>query len=394
MKKITFIIPTRNNREYLKLCYQSIRNQLSKVKHDIVVLNDASNEGETDWMNKLKDENLYIIHNSTGQRKGIVHMFDQGIELAKTDIIFAFHADMIAGPNLDRNILKHVKKGTVVCATRIEPPLHPGGPEKIIQNFGLYPQDVNFGAVIDAIGYFEKTYKDKTTKGVFAPWCMYKDDYLSIGGHDPLFAPQSKEDSDLFNRFVLKDYNLIQSWDGLVYHFTCRGSRFSETSGGGVGKDSPEWKFTNEKSTKNFIRKWGHMVKHDPYMFPIIPPKYDICFVVKNSDISHLQILEPWCNSIHVDLKNNQIENYLKTEQPLTILNLSKKISNNFDNICGNIIVDIDGVTFNNQDYIIIQQLPEIIQQTNNIGTYKILNLTIRINDLTQYQTTLINVVK
>ena len=26
---------------------------------------------------------------------------------------------------------------------------------------------------------------------------MYKDDFLAIGGHDELFAPQSREDSDI-----------------------------------------------------------------------------------------------------------------------------------------------------------------------------------------------------
>lgn len=52
-------------------------------------------------------------------------MFDKGIELSTTDIIFAFHADMIASPNMDDNILKHLKRGTVVSATRVEPPLHP-----------------------------------------------------------------------------------------------------------------------------------------------------------------------------------------------------------------------------------------------------------------------------
>ena len=59
----------------------------------------------------------------------------------------------------------------------------------------------------------------------FAPK-IYKDDFTSIGGHDPLYAPQSKEDSDIFNRFVLNGYELIQTWKGLVYHMTCRGSRF------------------------------------------------------------------------------------------------------------------------------------------------------------------------
>ena len=39
---------------------------------------------------------------------------------------------------------------------------------------------------------------------------------------------QSKEDSDIFNRFVLNGYELIQTWKGFVYHMTCRGSRFKD----------------------------------------------------------------------------------------------------------------------------------------------------------------------
>ena len=36
---------------------------------------------------------------------------------------------------LDEEILKYIEPGIVVTATRIEPSLHPPGPEKIIQNF-------------------------------------------------------------------------------------------------------------------------------------------------------------------------------------------------------------------------------------------------------------------
>jgi hypothetical protein len=32
--------------------------------------------------------------------------------------------------------LKHLKPGKVVCATRIEPPIHPAGKEKIVKDFG------------------------------------------------------------------------------------------------------------------------------------------------------------------------------------------------------------------------------------------------------------------
>ena len=52
---------------------------------------------------------------------------------------------------------------------------------------------------------------------------------------------------------------------------------------------------------RNFIRKWGQPVKHDPLMKPIIPSKYNICFKVKNSTLDFLNALEPWCDVYHGD---------------------------------------------------------------------------------------------
>ena len=98
-----------------------------------------------------------------------------------------------------------------------------------MENFGVESDEFDFE---EWYSRSESLKEDKTTEGIFAPWCMYKEDFLSIGGHDELFTPQSKEDSDLFNRFVLNGYNVIQSWDALVYHFTSRGSRFNKHSGG------------------------------------------------------------------------------------------------------------------------------------------------------------------
>ena len=103
MEKITFVIPSRNNLEFLQLAYKSIRNL--KTKHEILVLNDASTDGTQEWIDKLNDKDLITYSNPGPERIGIVGMFDKGIEMAKTDIIFAFHADMVAAPNLDVHVL-------------------------------------------------------------------------------------------------------------------------------------------------------------------------------------------------------------------------------------------------------------------------------------------------
>ena len=390
MDKITFVLPSRNNLEFLKLAYRSIRDL--KTTHEILILDDASSDGTQEWIKELNDKDLITYHNPGPTRIGIVGMFDKGIEMARTEIIFAFHADMVAAPHLDVNILKHLEPGTVVCATRIEPPLHPPGPEKITLAWGDEVEDYSYNDSVQRFLELEAIHADKTTEGIFAPWCMYKKDYLAVGGHDELFAPQSKEDSDLFNRFVLNGYKVIQSWDALVYHFTSRGSRFNKHAGGGAGINSTEWIKTTTKNTRNFIRKWGHFVKHDSLMKPIITPRYLVGFYITHCSLDLLNALEPWCTTVYVENTDNLIEHYIAIEQPNTSIDLQKKLCNRdaaHINLI-DVLVRIDGSRFGNEDFQYIQQLPEIIQFNNEIGTFELGNLKIEIKALTQYQKQLI----
>jgi len=382
-KKITFVIPSRNNLEFLQLAYKSIRNL--DTKHEVLVLNDASTDGTQAWIEEQNDKDLITYHNPGPDRIGIVGMFDKGIEMARTDIIMAFHSDMVACKDLDKNILKYLERGKVVSATRVEPPLHPDGPEKILRNYGIETDEFNFDTWYEGS---EKLKEDKTTEGIFAPWCMYKEDFLAVGGHDELFAPQSKEDSDLFNRFQLNGYKFIQPWDALVYHFTSRGSRFNKHAGGAAGKNSNEWIQTTTRNGRNFIRKWGHFIKHDPLMKPIIPPKYDIGFIVKNSqDVQLIEALEPWCTTIYVDASR---ENYIELEQKSTLYNLSEKVRSYDSEKINEILIDIDGKLFNQEDFIIIQQLSEIIKDSGQVGEFELGNLFINIIEMNEYQDDLI----
>ena len=386
MKKITFVIPSRNNLDLLKLAYKSIRNL--KGKHEILVLDDASIDGTGEWLVERDDSDLLVYTNPGPERIGIVGMFDKGIEMANTDIIFAFHADMVAGTNLDVNILKHLERGKVVSATRIEPPLHPEGPEKIIHNFGIEPEEFDWTDWIQQNKGFEK---DKTTEGIFAPWCMYKDDFLSIGGHDELFAPQSREDSDLFNRFLLKGYELIQSWDAIVYHFTSRGSRFNKYAGGDTGKDSPEWQQTNQKNMRNFIRKWGTMVKHDAQMKPIVSPKYDIGFVVHNiQNYQILYTLEPWCSIIYGRYPKGMAVMYIRDEQPNTSFNLTKRVQNYNNEKNNDILVEFDAAHLTQENFKFITQLSDMLKDSGEIGEMEFDIFKITINRLKTYEKELI----
>ena len=387
---ITFISPSRNNLSYLKWMYNSIRKNIG-YRHEILLADDFSTDGTWEWLQEIKktDHNVQIFRNEGPERKGIVYWYDYLCEKASNDVVMFLHADMYVTPKLDEEILKHIKPGIVVTATRIEPSLHPPGPEKILADYGIEPEEFDEHQFLRDLDKFKQ---NKTTEGVFAPWAIYKDDYWAVGGHDKLFAPQSKEDSDIFNRLHLNGCKFIQTWDGFVYHMTSRGSRFNPMAGGAPGKDSPEWLHTTTKNMRNFIRKWGTMVKHDELMKPIVVPKYDFGFVIENANLGLLQSLEPFCNTLYVD---TYAEDYINTEQPNTLYDLNKRIYSIDDDIQNDIIVKFDGSKLTNESFQIIQQLPEIISndegiEDDTVGEFDLGIFKIMINSVRTYEEELI----
>ena len=389
MESISFISPSRNNLSYLKWMYNSIRKNVGYT-HEILLADDFSSDGTWEWLQEIKDKdhNVKIFRNEGPERQGIVYWYDYLCEQASNDIVMFLHADMYVTPKLDEEILKHIKPGGVVTATRIEPSLHPPGPEKILADYGIEPEEFDENKFLRDLDSFKQ---NKTTEGVFAPWAIYKDDYWAVGGHDDLFAPQSKEDSDIFNRLHLNGCKFIQTWDGFVYHMTSRGSRFNPMAGGAPGKDSPEWLHTTTKNMRNFIRKWGTMVKHDELMKPIVVPKYDIGLVVKNCNEQLLELLEPWCSTIYID-HSFDAKHYIDKEKPNTTMNLENRIQSIHGKKVNDIEVRFDGSQFTNQSFQIVQQLPEILANDKelDIGTFKLDVFDITIYKLKTYEMDLI----
>jgi len=401
-KVISFIQPSRNNLKYLKWSYNSIRKNLG-YRHEICWADDFSDDGTWEWMQETakKDKNIKIHRNEGPTRLGHTILYDTLVDLATSDIVMIFHADMYACPGMDEEVLKHLQREKVVSITRIEPPLHPDGPEKILKDFGIEPEEFKEQELLKFVDEYTRQAYHHSTIGIFAPWAIYKDDFLAIGGHDPLYAPQSKEDSDIFNRFVLAGYETIQTWQGFVYHMTCRGSRFKDGAlrnpAGQVfmkGRESSEWLAQNLKSTRNFIRKWGHMVKHDSMLKPIIPPKYDIGFKAMRTDINLLRELEPWCSKIYLDSGSDYIHEYRKEEQPNTLFDLDKKIKlyGNVDlTKYNNIIIEFDASKLTKENFQILVNLSEMLQDSGEVGEMEYDIFKFYIKSLETYEKNLIH---
>jgi glycosyltransferase involved in cell wall biosynthesis len=377
---ISFIIPSYNNLKHLKNVYTSIQKHAPKA--EVILLDDGSTDGTWDWIQKQD-----CLKYKSEIRVGHTILYDKGIELATNDIVGILHADMIIGPGYVENLIKHLKPGTVVCATRIEPPLHPEGKEKIIMDFG---QDFD---TLNVLGFelycseLQNEFKDKTTKGMFAPWILYKNDFQAIGGHDPLFAPFPYEDSDIFQRWILAGYKLIQSRDSFVYHLTCRGHRWNEQ----VGRDDEYYKIVSNRAARNYLRKWGSWIKNDEYQYPITPSKYDIGFIIKNCNSQLLEILEPWCSTIYIENFNNIGKQYIEKEQLNTSFDLYERIKS-YDNEKQNeIFISFDANQLNQNNFQLIQQLPDIIKDNGEVGSFELDIFKIDIIQMNEYQNKLIN---
>ena len=390
--KISLIQPGRNNLKYLKWSYDSIRKNQGKHEVEICVADDASTDGTWDWCLEMMDKDpLFKALKWDGpERAGHTILYDRLVnETATKDICMIYHADMYLMPGALDQIEHKLTDKTIVSLTRIEPPLHPDGPEKMLMDFGVEPEEFKEDELLTWFKDVQLHQLTKTTEGIFAPWAFYKKDFQEIGGHDPLYAPQSKEDSDIFNRFQLNGIKFVQTWGGCVYHMTCRGSRRNTVDKAkNIYEDSPEWLAQNQRSTRNFIRKWGHFVKHNNLMKPIIPHKYDIGFIVKNCDMNILTGLEPWCSNMYVN--PDLIKSYIDTEQPNTIIDLYDRIKPYENKKNNEILIRIDAKTLDHEDVQMLQILPEVIAESGEIGEFELGNMNIHIINLNTYEKDLI----
>lgn len=399
---ITLVIPSRNNLKYVQFAYNSIRQYLGNDV-EVVLLDDASTDGTWDWMMSLTEPRLKVYRNTGPERIGHTVLYDQGAKMASNEIFGIFHADMVATPNYIKNVLKHLKPGRVISGTRIEPPLHPPGPEKFVADFGFEPEEFREKDFLQFVKTQEEYFENKTTTGIFAPWVMYVKDFMSIGGHDKrVFAPMELEDSDLFNRFLLNGFELLQSRDAFVYHMTCRGSRFKDgvkiiqeipIGGGHVWKraqDSSEYTALRQNKFREWWRKWHSDVLHDENMLPIVVPRYNTGFVIKNAKKDHIHYLEPWCDTLYIE-KKDDIKWYLEAEQKKTKFDLSKRIKHINADKTNDVIIEFDATSFTTQHLNLIKQLPLMIRDSGEIGAMEFDIFRLDIKKLETLEKKLIN---
>jgi GT2 family glycosyltransferase len=256
--------------------------------------------------------------------------YNNAVAKANGKKIILLHNDMIIKPGFIETMDKHITKGRITTYTRVEPPIFPDTyPGKVLLDCG---SDINsFNSKKFNEFDIEENLTDGGSQLFFG--CM-KEDYIGIDGYTfKMFC----EDDDLHLRYKLAGFEHKVS-SAHVYHFVSKTSR-----------TTTDYQAIEQQSNINFVKKWG-------FRSSIYNVVYKKSVIVHNSNPQLDQVLNPWFNEGQ------------------------------------DIIVEVDGGVFNQDDFDIIQQLNDIIKEHGEVGTFELGNLKITINSMDEYQNDLIKI--
>lgn len=416
MKKITFCIASaKNEKEYTTLLLNSLKKNTQIENHEILIFLDSDNQNSYEHFLEFQSTmpNLKIHRNTSefpiGGQLNISIMFHN----ASNPIVCYLQSDMVAGKDLDKHIIDNINSNTILSCARIEPPLHPESPEKIVKDFGITPDEFKFDEFNKFVNELQKENRPNIDS-YFAPFAIYKNTWFEqLGGFDTQFRC-SREDSDINIRMKACGLNVIQSWNSCVYHFTCVSSRGNEwfKQNNDAKKKNLLQEKADQEELKRFIRKWGYF-GHD------YKPRYNSTLLINidtGVDINTIKSIEPYFNKIVLndldvvqELKHQlNFENYHyankrwnytskhwdEVKYDFNIVNFDKRIEycSDLDSyIKDDIIIKTsfyDLMTnMNSQEmYNFITKSNEIFnnmsQQDSYVGDYQIENFLIKINNL------------
>lgn len=257
--------------------------------------------------------------------------YNNAVAKANSEKIILLHNDMIIKPGFVETMDKHIVKGRVTTYTRIEPPIY----------LDTYPGKVLLDCGYDLNSFNKEKFnqfnieEDLIDGGSQLFFGCLKEDYLKLD--NITFSPPQMwcSDDDLHLRYKLAGFEHKVS-SAHVYHFVSKTSRTTN-----------DYQTIEQQSNINFIKKWG-------FRNSIHNVVYKKSIKIINSNPQLEQTLNPWFNEGK------------------------------------DIVVEVDGNTFTQEDFSVIQQLNDIIKEDGEIGSFELGNLKITINSMNEYQSDLI----
>ena len=270
---ITFCISTFNNLPYLKIAIKSVRENSYYDKAPFIIHAENCTDGTDRWLIDNKEKyNLDVYLDKNKVPLGIGGGMNFCADKVETKYIMFLHSDFYVTKNWDLELYNIFKKypnqKMWVNSHRVEPNMfnnpssRPGTVIVDKEMFGAYHHDFKDQIFEQWANEFTEMNDFEIPKGEGVSGLIRKKDWDEIGGNDPLFAPASWEDMDLFLRMLNKGFKFVLTSKSMVYHFGARGSHRLEEND---GKSSTRQIEAERVNAQKWFKKWKAMPKFDQY---------------------------------------------------------------------------------------------------------------------------------
>ena len=252
--KISIIIPTFKNFDYLKLCINSIEKN-SKYLHQIIVHINGHDEKTEKFLLDKK-----IIFTKSFSNIGLCSGVNIASKKSTTKYIMYSHDDMYFLPSWDKHLEEEITnlntKFFYLSLTHISyMPAVKGDLQHITFDCGSNLETFNENKLLTNFSKFQ--FRDLQGSH-WAPHVIHKDIWLIVGGFSEEFNPGFASDPDL----NMKLWNIgVRIFKGLsksrVYHFGSVTTRKNKSIIKNNGKKTflLKWKCTVEFFTKHYLKR-------------------------------------------------------------------------------------------------------------------------------------------
>jgi len=270
---LTFCISTYNNLEYLKIAVDSVRKNSYYKDAPFIIHAENCNDGTDEWLEQNAiNYNLEYYIDKNELPIGIGGGMNFCADKVKTEYIMFLHSDFYVTKDWDLDLLKVYEKypneKLWINSHRVEPQMFPNSQSRwgtvVVDKdlFGAYHHDFKPHTFDRWVELFKQENDFEIPKGEGVSGLIKKEHWDEIGGNDPLFAPASYDDMDLFLRMLQNGFRFILPSSSVVWHFGARGSHRLEEND---GRSSERQMKAEQRNIQKWVGKWGRPPVFDEY---------------------------------------------------------------------------------------------------------------------------------
>ena len=247
MNKISVIIPTFKEPDYLDLCISSCIKNASSKDFEIIVVVDGFMEMNKEVLDKWKSIKVLNL----GANYGIQTATNYGVARASYENILIVNDDNVFPPNWNEN-LGNAIDGVIITPNQIEP--RPSiFKQYAICNCGTDVEtfdEEKFWAECDRV--WDENFDNN---GSTLPIYMKKKNYMTVGGWDTWYQSPHICDWDFWLKLELAGYEFMRSYKCHFYHFGGKATKNHS--------DPTNWDEKEQLAAQQFEWKWGFIPAQD-----------------------------------------------------------------------------------------------------------------------------------